>query len=188
VAAATAAGALGIDPDVTARGLAAAGPVAGRFELVEGGQPFPVIVDYAHTPDGLEQLLLAAREVAPRRVILVFGAGGDRDRAKRPAMGDAASRLADHIVLTSDNPRNEEPRAIIESVRSGMAGDATLVIEPDRREAIVRGLTVAEAGDVVVVAGKGHETTQTFADRTIDFDDRVVILEELARLAGGERR
>src|SRR5205085_6969269 len=147
----------------------------------EGG-PFAVVVDYAHTPAGLEHVLAAARQltVANGRVIVVFGAGGDRDRAKRPLMGEAATRLADLAVLTSDNPRSEDPAAIIEEVRAGASDE--VVVEPDRRAAIALALAEARPGDVVVLAGKGHETTQTFAGgQSIDFDDRAVAREELAR-------
>ena len=165
LAAATAAGELGVDPEIAAVGLAAAGPVRGRFELVDAGQPFQVIVDYAHTPDGLDQLLGAAREVAtPGRVIVVFGAGGDRDPTKRSAMGEVAARQADRVVLTSDNPRGEDPGAIIAAVKQGVH-DVALTVEPDRRLAIALALADARPGDVVVIAGKGHETTQTIGDR-----------------------
>jgi len=143
-------------------GLAAAGNVAGRFEVVDEGQPFLVVVDYAHTPDGLARLLEAARPLATsHQVILVFGAGGNRDRAKRPLMGEMASRGADRVVLTSDNPRDEDPLAIIDAVKDGMQDTSGLVVEPDRRAAIAEALALAHPGDVVVVAGKGHETTQT---------------------------
>jgi UDP-N-acetylmuramoyl-L-alanyl-D-glutamate--2,6-diaminopimelate ligase len=187
LAAATAALQLGLTPQQVADGLAAAVPVTGRFERIDGGQPFLVAVDYAHTPDGLDKLLATARELAgPNRVLIVFGAGGDRDRTKRPEMGEVAARMADIAVLTTDNPRGEDPAAIIEDVHHGMDPSRDIRIEPDRRRAI--GLAVGEArpGDVVVVAGKGHETTQTFADRTEPFDDRVVALEAVrARMAGG---
>jgi UDP-N-acetylmuramoyl-L-alanyl-D-glutamate--2,6-diaminopimelate ligase len=156
--------------------------VPGRYEVVDAGQPFTVVVDYAHTPDGLEQLLRSVRETVQGRVLLVFGAGGDRDRDKRPAMGDVATRLADAAVLTSDNPRSEEPASIIDSVRAGARPAVVLHVEPDRRTAIAYALGRAGAGDVVVVAGKGHETTQQFADRVVPFDDRVVAREELERL------
>ncbi|CAN5852853.1 UDP-N-acetylmuramoyl-L-alanyl-D-glutamate--2,6-diaminopimelate ligase [soil metagenome] len=183
LAAATAASLLGIDDAVIAEGLADAGPVAGRFEVVDAGQPFTVVVDYAHTPDGLEQLLDAARAVVPGgSTLLVFGCGGDRDRSKRPAMGRVAVTGADRVVLTSDNPRDEAPEVIIDAVREGMGDTAALVIEPDRRAAIVAALSEAGPGDVVVLAGKGHETTQVIGDREEPFDDRVVAREELARL------
>lgn len=183
LAAATAAGELGVDPDTIAKGLAMAGPVPGRFERVDAGQPFLVAVDYAHTPDGLEQLLAAGRELAPGgRVIVVFGAGGDRDRDKRPMMGEVADRLADVVVLTTDNPRTEDPDTIISEVQKGMEGCTDLVIEPDRASAIGFAVASARPGDVVLLAGKGHETTQVLADRTIAFDDREVAHNALRAL------
>ena len=153
LAAAGAAAALGVDPAVIAAGLERAEPVAGRFELVDEGQPFIVVVDYAHTPDGLEHVLATARELAAgHRVLVVFGAGGDRDRSKRPAMGAAAARGADVVYITSDNPRSEDPAVIISDVQAGIepasaaAGPATVVVEPDRRAAIATALDAAEAG------------------------------------------
>ncbi|HEY4378557.1 MAG TPA: UDP-N-acetylmuramoyl-L-alanyl-D-glutamate--2,6-diaminopimelate ligase, partial [Acidimicrobiales bacterium] len=184
LAAATAAAELGIDPAMIAAGLGAAGPVAGRFELVDEGQPFLVVVDYAHTPDGLEQVVATARELAGTgRVLVVFGAGGDRDRTKRPAMGEAVARGADVAVLTSDNPRGEDPAAIISDVHEGMTDLTDLLIEPDRRAAIQAAVARARAGDVLVVAGKGHETTQTIGADVVPFDDRVVTRAAL-RAAG----
>jgi UDP-N-acetylmuramoyl-L-alanyl-D-glutamate--2,6-diaminopimelate ligase len=180
LAAATAAEALGIAPQAIADGLAAAGPVPGRFEVVAEGQPYLAAVDFAHTPDGLEQLLVAARELAGGgRVLLVFGAGGDRDRSKRPHMGEVAARLADVVVVTTDNPRHEDPAAIIDDVERGMEDPDDLRTEPDRRRAI--GVAVAEArpGDVLVVAGKGHETTQTIGDDVVPFDDRAVLRDAI---------
>jgi UDP-N-acetylmuramoyl-L-alanyl-D-glutamate--2,6-diaminopimelate ligase len=183
LAAATAAQVLGVPPATVAEALSAAPVVPGRFETVDAGQSFAVVVDYAHTPAGLEQVLLAARAVAAGgRVLLVFGCGGDRDAAKRPAMGEVAARLADHAVLTTDNPRREGPAAIAAAVLAGVARPGVVDVEPDRRQAIARALAAAGPGDVVVVAGKGHETEQVLADRTIPFDDRVVAREELARL------
>jgi UDP-N-acetylmuramoyl-L-alanyl-D-glutamate--2,6-diaminopimelate ligase len=181
IAAATAAEQLDVSVGDIAKGLSSAPPVPGRYEPVVGGQPFAVLVDYAHTPDGLEQLLRSVRETVPGRLLVVFGAGGDRDRNKRPAMGEVATRLADEAVLTSDNPRSEDPPLIIDAVRAGAAPDA-LHVEPDRRAAIARALGRAQAGDVVVIAGKGHENYQEFAGRTVPFDDRVVAAEELERL------
>ena len=180
--AATAALQLGVDPATIAAGLAAAPPIPGRLEPVTAGQPFTVLVDYAHTPHGLEQVLSAVRETARGRVIVVFGAGGDRDRDKRPAMGEVATRLADLAVLTSDNPRSESPGAIIDDVRGGVRRRQVLRVEPDRRAAIALALGDAGAGDVVVLAGKGHETTQQFDDEAVPFDDREVAGAELARL------
>ncbi len=143
LAAATAAVELGVDPDTIVAGLAAAPPVPGRFEVIRAPGAPAVVVDYAHTPDGLEQVLLAARHQEPRRLVVVFGCGGDRDREKRPAMGAAASRLADVVVVTSDNPRHEDPLAIIDAVVGGADGPATLTVEPDRRAAIARALSGA---------------------------------------------
>ena len=181
LAAATAALELGISEDDIVAGIAAAPQAPGRFELVDVGQPFTVVVDYAHTPDGIENVLRAAREVAgDGQLTVVFGAGGDKDRGKRPMMGEVASRLADVVVLTSDNPRSEDPMSIIEEIRAGATGPAYVVTEADRRAAIELALKRATAGDVVVVAGKGHETTQTIGDAVLPFDDRVVVREVLA--------
>lgn len=182
LAAATAASALGLDDAVIAAGLATARPVPGRFEPVEAGQPFAVIVDYAHTPDGLRQALAAARAVAAgRRVLAVFGCGGDRDREKRPEMGRAAAELADRVVVTSDNPRSEDPLAIINAVLEGVPPDYRHVVvsEPDRRQAFALAFGMAAEGDVVVIAGKGHETTQTIGTTALPFDDRAVARELL---------
>jgi UDP-N-acetylmuramoyl-L-alanyl-D-glutamate--2,6-diaminopimelate ligase len=171
---------MGIDPQLIVAGIAAAGPVPGRFERVDAGQPFEVVVDYAHTPDGLEQLLRAARDVAGGgRVIVVFGCGGNRDQTKRAPMGAVASRLADRVVLTSDNPRGEDPATIIDAVIAGIEDRSTVRVEPDRRAAIASALVDAHDGDVVVVAGKGHETTQVTGDQTVPFDDRAVARELL---------
>jgi UDP-N-acetylmuramoyl-L-alanyl-D-glutamate--2,6-diaminopimelate ligase len=182
--AATAALELGIGVDAVVEGLGALTPVAGRFEVVEAGPPVTVVVDYAHTPDGLEQLLRAARPVGDGRLLVVFGCGGERDREKRPVMGAVAATLSDVAVITSDNPRSEDPLVIVEQVRAGARGDAEVVVEPDRRSAIATALQRSRPGDVVVVAGKGHETTQTVGNRVVPFDDRVVAREELDRLAG----
>jgi UDP-N-acetylmuramoyl-L-alanyl-D-glutamate--2,6-diaminopimelate ligase len=145
-----------------------------------------VVVDYAHTPDGLEHVLGAAREVTggAGRVIVVFGAGGDRDPTKRAPMGEVAARLADVAVLTSDNPRSEPPAAIIDEVRAGVGATDRdrLVVAEDRRTAIRRALSDARPGDIVVIAGKGHETTQTIGDDIVPFDDRAVAAEELRSL------
>ena len=181
LAAALAARSLGVMPETIAEGLAAAGPVPGRFERVDAGQPFSVVVDYAHTPDGLEQLLLAAREVAGQaRVLVVFGCGGDRDRTKRAPMGAAAARLADVAVVTSDNPRSEDPSAIIDAVLDGIEDRSNVIVEPDRRAAIAVALHDARPGDVVVVAGKGHETVQVVGGVETPFDDRTVARELLS--------
>jgi UDP-N-acetylmuramoyl-L-alanyl-D-glutamate--2,6-diaminopimelate ligase len=181
LAAATAALELGITEDDVVAGVASAPQAPGRFELVDAGQPFTVVVDYAHTPDGLEGLLRAARDIAgDGQLTVVFGCGGDKDRGKRPIMGEVASRLADVAVLTSDNPRSEEPMGIIEEIRAGAAGPAYLIAEPDRRAAIELALSRAAPGDVVVIAGKGHETTQTIGGTVRPFDDRVVVREVLS--------
>jgi UDP-N-acetylmuramoyl-L-alanyl-D-glutamate--2,6-diaminopimelate ligase len=170
---------LGIDDDSIAYGVKELRGVPGRFEAVDEGQPFAVLVDYAHTPDSLENVLRTARDLAQNRVICVFGCGGDRDRGKRPLMGRIATELADVAIVTSDNPRSEEPDAIIAEI---LAGAADAEVEPDRREAIARAVESADEGDVVVIAGKGHEQGQQFADRTIPFDDREVAREALRRL------
>jgi UDP-N-acetylmuramoyl-L-alanyl-D-glutamate--2,6-diaminopimelate ligase len=159
-------------------GIASVAGVPGRFEAVEAGQPFTVLVDYAHTPDGLENVLTSAREITQGRLICVFGCGGDRDRGKRPLMGRVARRLADIAIVTSDNPRSEDPEAIIAEIIGGVPMEA----EPDRRAAIGRAVGIAGEGDVVVIAGKGHEQGQEFADRTLPFDDRTVAREALAGL------
>jgi UDP-N-acetylmuramoyl-L-alanyl-D-glutamate--2,6-diaminopimelate ligase len=170
---------LEISDDAIARGVRELRGVPGRFEAVDEGQPFAVLVDYAHTPDSLENVLRTARDLAQSRVICVFGCGGDRDRGKRPLMGRIGTELADLAIVTSDNPRSEEPEAIIAEILAG-AGEAE--VEPDRREAIARAIGEAAEGDVVVIAGKGHEQGQQFADRTIPFDDREVAREALRRL------
>jgi UDP-N-acetylmuramoyl-L-alanyl-D-glutamate--2,6-diaminopimelate ligase len=175
-----AARALGVPDDVSAEALATAGRVPGRFEPVDAGQPFAVLVDYAHTPDSLENVLRAAREIARRRVIVVFGAGGDRDRGKRPLMGRAARDLADLVVVTSDNPRSEDPEAIIAEIKAGTGNGPGVETMVDRRAAIARAVVAAEEGDVVVIAGKGHEQGQEFkGGRKIPFDDVAVAREAL---------
>lgn len=172
--------ALGVADEVAARGIEAVRGVPGRVETVEAGQDFLVMVDYAHTPHGVENVLRAARPLATGRLIVVFGCGGDRDRAKRPLMGKAATSLADLSVITSDNPRSEDPLAIIREIEPGAReGGGAYVVEPDRRAAVSLAMREARAGDVVVVAGKGHETGQELADRTVPFDDRVVAEEEI---------
>jgi len=169
--------AAGVEPATAAAGLGSVPPVPGRFEAVEAGQPFAVIVDYAHTPEGLEAVLDAARTATAGRVVVVFGCGGDRDAHKRPKMGSVAAERADVVVLTSDNPRSEDPAAIIAAVLDGIAPPhrSRTVVEPDRRAAIAIAITEARPGDVVVIAGKGHETAQDLGPAgTIPFDDRVV--------------
>jgi UDP-N-acetylmuramoyl-L-alanyl-D-glutamate--2,6-diaminopimelate ligase len=163
--------ALGVDEQAIKRGLESVRVVPGRFEAVDEGQDFHVIVDYAHKPGALENVLRAARDLANgNRVIVVVGAGGDRDRDKRPLMGRLASELADVAIVTSDNPRSEDPQAIIGEITAGIAGDA--MVEVDRAAAIARAIELAQAGDVVLIAGKGAEQGQEYADRTIPFDDR----------------
>jgi len=180
LAAANAALDLGIDEATIVRGIATAPPAPGRFELVDAGQPFLVAIDYAHTPDGIEHLLESARRLADDgQVTIVFGAGGDKDRGKRPLMGAVASQLADVVVLTSDNPRSEDPMAIIDDIRAGMAGPAYVIAEPDRRAAIELALARATARASSMAAGKGHETTQTIGDDEIPFDDRLVVKDLL---------
>ena len=183
LAALTIAGRLGIDADTAAAGLAKIEPVPGRFEVVTGpADPFTVLVDYAHTPDGLVGVLDAVRERAGAgRVICVFGCGGDRDRDKRPLMGAAAAEHADLVVATSDNPRHENPATIIAEAVAGIDSRYRdrLTIEVDRRAGIAAALQMAREGDVVVIAGKGHETTQTIGDTALPFDDRAVARELL---------
>jgi UDP-N-acetylmuramoyl-L-alanyl-D-glutamate--2,6-diaminopimelate ligase len=172
---------IGVADDALASGVAALGGVPGRLEPVDEGQPFTVLVDYSHKPDALEGALRAARELTLGRVLCVFGCGGERDRGKRPAMGRIASTLADVGVVTSDNPRGEDPLAIIDEVVAGAEGE--LEVEPDRRRAIVRAFEHAEPGDVVVIAGKGHELGQEIGGRVLPFDDREVAREALRSLA-----
>ena len=185
LAAAAAARELGVAPAVVAAGLSSLDAVRGRNEPVDRGQPFSVLVDFAHTPDALERTLAGARDMAgPGRVLVVFGCGGDRDRTKRPLMGEVATRLADVAVLTTDNPRSEDAAAIAAEVRAGVRRPEVLVEEPDRRAAIAMALEAARPGDVVVIAGKGHETTQVIGAETRPFDDRAVAAEILGQLAG----
>ncbi len=177
--AALAARALGCDDDVIRRGLESVRGVPGRFESVDAGQPFHVIVDYAHKPDALEKVLRASRDLAAgNRVIVVVGAGGDRDRGKRPLMGKLAAELADVAIITSDNPRSEDPEAIVAEIVAG--ADKPVEVELDRAAAIARAVELAQPGDVVLIAGKGAEQGQEFADRTIPFDDREAAKEALA--------
>ncbi len=169
-----AARALGIPHDAIQSGVEAVAGVPGRFETIEAGQQFSVIVDYAHTPDSLENVLRTARELDEGRLIVVFGAGGDRDREKRPLMGRIAAALADRAIVTTDNPRTEDPQAIAEQVAEGK-----LEIIVDRRAAIERALADAQPGDVVVIAGKGADTEMEIAGGTIPFDDRAVARDVL---------
>jgi UDP-N-acetylmuramoyl-L-alanyl-D-glutamate--2,6-diaminopimelate ligase len=175
-----AAASLGVSGEVIAEALAGAAPPPGRFEPVDEGQPFAVLVDYSHTPDSLDNALRAARALASGRVIAVFGAGGDRDRGKRPLMGAAAARWADVPIVTSDNPRSEDPDAIIADILAGIEDRAGVEVEADRRAAIGRAVELAGAGDVIVIAGKGHEQGQEFeGGRKEPFDDVTVAREAL---------
>ncbi|MCY3910957.1 MAG: UDP-N-acetylmuramoyl-L-alanyl-D-glutamate--2,6-diaminopimelate ligase [bacterium] len=178
---------LGASPSEVVAGLESAAPVPGRLETIEADGPFTVVVDYAHTADGLAQVLAAARELVAGSGSLrvVFGCGGDRDPSKRPMMGRVAAELADQVIVTSDNPRSENPEAIIADILGGLPENSGgISSEPDRRAAIAQCLANASDGDVVVVAGKGHETTQTVGDQVIPFDDRVVARELLAARGG----
>jgi UDP-N-acetylmuramoyl-L-alanyl-D-glutamate--2,6-diaminopimelate ligase len=180
LAAAASAAQLGVDPPAIARGIAAVAAVPGRFERIHGHAPFDVVVDYAHTPDGIATVLDAARALAPGKVIAVFGCGGDRDPDKRAAMGAAAGRGANVVVLTSDNPRSEDPGAIAAMAVRGLDDvDAHYSVELDRRAAIRAAITAAAPGDLVMVLGKGAETGQQIGTTRVPFDDRVVVAEEL---------
>ena len=187
LAAATSAREIGINIDDIVNGLEAAPAVPGRFEQVEGGQDFVVLVDFAHTPDGLAEVLRSVRLSSPEsRVILVFGCGGDRDKMKRPIMGEIAVSLADVVIVTSDNPRSEDPEAIMSSITAGIPDHMRhrlLSTDVDRRRAIQRAVSVARAGDVVLIAGKGHEVSQTIGTESYPFDDRTVALEMLRSIA-----
>jgi len=186
LAAVGAAVALGLPLEAIAAGLCAAAPVRGRLEPVASEGRLRVFVDYAHTPDGLEQVLGALRALSDRRLIVVFGCGGDRDPGKRAPMGEVVGRLADVPIVTSDNPRSEDPLAIIAAVMQGVqaSGNTRALSIPDRREAIAAALAVADDASIVVIAGKGHETEQIFADRTVPFDDAEVARELMRRRRG----
>jgi UDP-N-acetylmuramoyl-L-alanyl-D-glutamate--2,6-diaminopimelate ligase len=171
---------LGIDDDAIAHGIASVSSVPGRFQVVDEGQGFAVVVDYAHKPGALETVLQTSRELGTGRVICVFGCGGDRDRGKRPLMGRIASELADVAIVTSDSPRSEDPLAIIDEIVAGMDGEQT--VEPDRATAIERAVELARPGDVVVIAGKGHERGQEIGGTVIPFDDAEVAGEALRAL------
>lgn len=171
----------GISQDIIVRALGTVTGVAGRFEQVDCGQDFTVIVDYAHTPDGLENILKTAREVLENRLITVFGCGGDRDRTKRPLMGRIAAQYSDFCIVTSDNPRTEEPEAIIDDIIPGLqeVENSHYAKIIDRREAIHQAICLAKKGDLIIIAGKGHETYQLVKDQVLDFDDRLVAAEFL---------
>ena len=183
LAAVAAARLVGVGDDAIRAGVGSLTAVPGRFEAIDEGQPFTVLVDYAHTPRSLQTVLETARELTSGRLLCVFGAGGERDRTKRPVMGDVASKLADLVIVTSDNPRSEDPHAIIHDVVEGAGRDVE--VEPDRRSAILRAIELAEAGDMVVIAGKGHEQGQEIRGRKLPFDDREVVREGLRRLRVG---
>ena len=180
--------ALGLPSEVIASGIAQLSSIPGRFERIDLGQPFQVVVDYAHTDDALRNLLAAAKELNPAgRIITLFGCGGDRDRTKRPLMGEAAGRASDIVVLTSDNPRSEDPLLIINDAIVGVQRtSAKCLVEPDRERAVEMALDQARPGDIVLLAGKGHETTQVLRDRTIDFDDREMARRILRQRGYGE--
>jgi UDP-N-acetylmuramoyl-L-alanyl-D-glutamate--2,6-diaminopimelate ligase len=188
LAASAAALARGVPLDAIAETARKLRPVPGRFEAVDAGQPFTVVVDYAHTDDALRNVLALARDLVSAnrgRILTVFGCGGDRDRTKRPRMGRAAAEASEIIVVTSDNPRSEEPRAIIDEILPGTAGmPATVEVEPDRSKAIALAMSKARAGDIVVIAGKGHEKTQTIGKQVLPFDDVAVARQALAWLKG----
>ena len=180
--------ALDLTREVIAAGIGQLSSVPGRFERIDAGQPFLVVVDYAHTDDALRNLLSTAKEINPNgRVITLFGCGGDRDRTKRPLMGEAAGRSSDVVVLTSDNPRSEDPLLIINDAIVGVQRTkAKVLVEPDRERAIEIALDQARSGDIVLLAGKGHETSQVLRDRTIDFDDREMARRLLRQRGYGE--
>ncbi len=176
-----------IAPETIMSGIRACKGVPGRFERVDEGQPFAVVVDYSHTEDALQNAISVARGLNAKRVITLFGCGGDRDRAKRPLMGQAAGELSDLVILTSDNPRSEEPLQIMNDALVGLRRtNARTIIEPDRATAIRKAIEEAHAGDIVILAGKGHETYQIFRDRTIHFDDREVAREALRGFGFGQ--
>jgi UDP-N-acetylmuramoyl-L-alanyl-D-glutamate--2,6-diaminopimelate ligase len=175
-------------PETIARGIEACTGVPGRFERVDEGQPFAVVVDYSHTPDALRNAISVAHTLNAKRVITLFGCGGDRDRAKRPLMGQAAGEGSDLVILTSDNPRSEDPLQIMNDALVGLRRtDTRTIVEPDRAAAIRKAIEEAHAGDVVLLAGKGHEAYQIFRDRTIHFDDREAAREALRAFGFGKK-
>ena len=178
----------GVDPAVIGPALESVAGVPGRCELVDEGQPFTVLVDYAHSPDSLEKILRLAGQISAGRRIVVFGCGGERDRTKRPIMGRIGTHLADYAIFTSDNPRGEDPDAIIREIETGVEGARNFASIADRRAAIERGIAMAHSGDVVVIAGKGHETYQILGVRVEAFDDRAVAREVLRARRGVEAR
>jgi UDP-N-acetylmuramoyl-L-alanyl-D-glutamate--2,6-diaminopimelate ligase len=178
----------GVAPAVIGPALESVAGVPGRCELVEEGQSFAVLVDYAHTPDSLEKILKLAAQISSGRRIVIFGCGGERDRTKRPIMGRIGTQLAHHAIFTSDNPRGEDPDAIIREIETGVDGATNFESIADRRAAIERGIAIARPGDVVVIAGKGHEPYQILGDRVEPFDDREVAREILRTRDGVEAR
>jgi UDP-N-acetylmuramoyl-L-alanyl-D-glutamate--2,6-diaminopimelate ligase len=173
---------LGLDEEAIAQGIAALSEVPGRMEYVEGpGRQ--AMVDYAHTPDALERLLEGVREIRSGRIICVFGCGGDRDRGKRPQMAEIAGRLADLVIVTSDNPRTEDPLKIIDDIVAGLPGASTHEVVPDRAQAIRRAVALSGPGDVIVIAGKGHEDYQIIGSQRIHFDDRETVRKAFGELA-----
>lgn len=169
--------------EVVKKGLEAVENIPGRFEVIECGQNFSVVVDYAHTPDGLKKLLSSARAITKGRLITIFGCGGDRDVLKRPLMGEVVGNLSDYSIVTSDNSRSENPDTIIGQIEKGLRGiTSDYILEVDRKKAIYRGIELARENDCVIIAGKGHETYQEFKDKTISFDDRAVAREALEEL------
>lgn len=176
---------LGIPLDSAVDVISKFNPVRGRLERIDLGQPFQVLIDYAHTPDALERVLNVAKTLG-RRLIVVFGCGGDRDKTKRPIMGDIATRISDLAIITSDNPRSEEPMKIIEDIISGIERN-NYIVKEDRKEAINYAINLAEPEDVIVIAGKGHETCQIFKDVIIHFDDREVAMEAIKRRIDSEQ-
>ncbi len=183
LAAVAAAEGMGVSKEAIQKGIAAVRQVPGRFERVDEGQPFTVLVDYAHTHDALQNALKTARELTRNQLIVLFGCGGDRDRTKRPLMGEVAGHLSDSVVLTSDNPRSEDPILIMNDVMVGLQKSGKpYIAEVDREVAIRKALAQAHEGDLVLLAGKGHETYQVLKDRSIPFDDREIarrILREM---------
>jgi UDP-N-acetylmuramyl-tripeptide synthetase len=175
---------LGEDLETIKAGLEKPIVVAGRFQPIERGQDFVVVVDYAHTPDGLVKVLNAAKATNPKRIITVFGCGGDRDPIKRPIMGEIAEQYSDIVIITDDNPRTEDPEVIVQNILAGIKDRSKVQVIHDRREAIERAIELAQPGDFVLIAGKGHETTQTLKDRTIEFNDYTVADEIVARRVG----
>lgn len=173
---------LQIPPEISRAGLESVDDMPGRMQMIDEGQDFDVCVDYAHTPDGLEKILKTAREITTGQLIALFGCGGDRDPGKRPKMGAVATALSDQVVITSDNPRSEDPMKIIDDILAGVPANCRYKVEPNRARAIELALSLAQPGDFVVLAGKGHETDQVFKDRTVHFDDREVARDILRRI------